>query len=80
MPDLSVQDNSFVEMGGFGTYYDFNITSVPSVYILWNKSVPSEEASDEDIIRYAAQSSAFAFLNDPEEDIYTAEDGDEICL
>ena len=79
MSGLSAQQDSFVEMSDSDTYYDFTITVVPSVYILWDKSFLSEEASDEDITRYAAQSPAFAFLNDPDEDIYTIEDGEAIC-
>ena len=79
MPDLSVQQNLFVDVPALDIYYDFSITPAPSVYVMWDQSFLSEEASDEDVIQYAAQSSAFAFLNDPDEDIYTAEDGEAIC-
>lgn len=79
MPDSSAQQVSFWKGGSFDTYYDLAITPTPSLYILWDSSFLSKEASDEDVLRYAAQSPAFAFLNDPEEDIYTTKDGKAIC-
>ena len=80
MPNSPVQLNSFIEMGASDTYYDFaSATPVASIYVLWDESFLTEEASDKDILRYAAQSPAFAFLNDPDEDAYTVEDGKAIC-
>jgi hypothetical protein len=56
-------------------YYDLSACQVtPSKYIHWEIKV-KEEASDEEIVFYAAQSQAFAFLAEPEEDIYNRNDG-----
>jgi hypothetical protein len=55
-------------------YYDLSACQpTPSQYIYWEGQ--KEEASDEEIISYAAQSQAFAFLAEPEEDIYNCDDG-----
>ena len=58
-----------------GRYYDLSACQpTPSEYIHWEVRV-KEEASDEEITRYAAQSEAFKFLAEPEEDIYSCDDG-----
>lgn len=79
MLDSPVQQNLFFKTSGLATYHDFGITAIPSTYFIWDQSFLSEEASDEDIIQYAAKSPAFAFLNEPDEDIYTVDDGEAIC-
>lgn len=48
---------------------------IPSQYICWPRE---EEASDKDILDYAANCPAFAFLADEEEDIYSCDDGQPI--
>ena len=55
----------------------------PSRYVLslcndWKFYENFEEATDEDILRFVENSSAFDFLKDPEEDIYSLNDGEEI--
>ena len=45
------------------------VTMLPTT--LW-----AESDSEEDWLRFAASSDAFAFLADPAEDIYTLEDGE----
>jgi len=58
------------------TYYDFSICQpAPSGYIQWKYTV---EATDQEIINYAAQSPTFDFLNEPEEDIYCLDDGEPV--
>jgi len=37
------------------------------------------EATDAGITNYASKSPVFDFLNDPQEDIYSLEDGEQIC-
>ncbi|MDA3812242.1 MAG: hypothetical protein PF518_18135 [Spirochaetaceae bacterium] len=49
---------------------DVNIIVFPS-----NEIVEDDDISTMDILRTAQAGGAFDFLNDPEEDIYTLEDG-----
>lgn len=58
-------------------YYDFSACQfVPSHYVCWDKT--ETEASEQEIADYAANSPAFAFLADPDEDIYSCDDGDPL--
>jgi len=69
---LHIQDN-YICLRSQEEYYDFSAgQATPSVYIHWK---PREEASDEEIMAYAAKSRTFAFLSKPEEDIYSCDDG-----
>ena len=78
---MKSEENLFIQFPS-DTFYDLTVSPVPSFYVMWpndSSSMEIEEASDKDIMRYAAQSPAFRFLNHPDEDVYTAEDGEEIC-
>lgn len=79
MKNVIKQDATFMENWSpvsLNSYNDFSSSEfVPSFYVIW-----PNEATDEDIRRYIPHSSAFQFLSDPQEDIYTLEDGEEICL
>lgn len=78
MQEVSTQLTNFIEFSPIPieSYYDFSVNqNVPSIYICWDKTIADKEATDEEILRHAAQSPAFAFLKEPEENIYTLEDG-----
>lgn len=81
MESIEEQNRTFIEFPSIDdSYYDFSAAEpVPSEYKYWSQSFISEEATDEDIRRYIPHSPAFQFLSDPQEDIYTLEDGEEIC-
>ncbi len=63
-------------------YFGFDQTE-PSVYVhssfeSWEFYENLEEATDEDILHFVERSGALDFLNDPEEDTYSLNDGEEI--
>jgi len=70
---MSRTQRNFVYRQSHETYYDFRVCqATPSVYIRWELK---EEASDEDIMSCVAKSPSFSFLANPDEDIYTYNDG-----
>ncbi|MDP2755968.1 MAG: hypothetical protein Q8P40_16525 [Nitrospirota bacterium] len=66
-------------------YCDFNQPKVvPSVYVIGNNRigkffVEGEDNLNEEMLKYAEISGSFDFLSNPEEDIYTFDDGESIC-
>jgi hypothetical protein len=70
---MSQTQHDFIYRESQERYYDFSACqATPSVYIHWEVK---EEASDQDIMSCAAKSQAFAFLAEPEEDVYNCDDG-----
>lgn len=67
-------------------YYDFNQpTFVPSHYIRFSNRFGKlfvegmEDGLNGQILKYIDKSESFSFLADPKEDIYTFNDGTDIC-
>ena len=74
------QNDLFIESPQLDVFCDFvSPLPVPSIYYYWCNNFYSQEATDYDIRKYAAQSPAFDFLKNPNEDIYTLDDGEDIC-
>lgn len=76
----------FVIFSGIESYYDFNQpVSIPSIYrrIVGNRLgkffLEEDDNLTEEIAKYIEKSNSFAFLSNPEEDIYTFDDGESIC-
>jgi hypothetical protein len=68
--------NNFVCLLSPERYYDFSACQfVPSHYICLRWDRAEVETTEKEIADYAAKSPAFAFLSDPEEDIYNCNDG-----
>lgn len=66
------------------TYRDFNQpVVVPSVYVRGDNRiggffVQGEEDLTAEMLKYAEQSGSFDFLSNPDEDLYTFDDGESI--
>ena len=67
-----------------GRYYNFSWSIVPSLYIVahgWKDTRPQAtmEMTDHELVKLAEECGSFAFLDDPDEDIYDLSDGTAIC-
>lgn len=66
-------------------YCDFNQSHVvPSLYCTGDSRIgrfiiEGEDSLNEAILKYAEKSGSFDFLSNPEEDIYTWDDGEKLC-
>ena len=79
MPDI------FLTFPVNDVYCDFNQPrTVPSLYGIGSNRtgkflIEGEDSLNEQILRYAEKSGSFDFLSNPEEDIYTWNDGESLC-
>jgi len=83
MPEVEEIQEQFIAFSQEDKYYDLSFDYVPSLYIDalradWKLLTFEDEATDKDILRFAEQSGHFAFLDEPEEDIYKPDDGDPV--
>ena len=83
MPEVEEIQEQFVAFSQEDKYYDLSIDYVPSSYVdalraNWKLLTFEEEATDKDILRFAEQSGHFAFLDEPEEDMYKPDNGQPV--
>ena len=83
MPEVEEKHEQFVAFSQEDKYYDLSFDHVPSLYVDalradWKLLTFEEEATDREILHFAEQSEHFAFLDEPEEDIYRPDDGESV--
>lgn len=77
-----VQTNSRLKLFNISNEKDKVFGEIPTTYhkfvFCHSIVVPCVELSDDEILSLAERTGTFSFLNKPEEDIYTSEDGESI--